>query len=136
MTDRNEGERNVKSIVRLAGVAAITTTVSLATCTTASATEYGNWSHDLGAYVSFETVGDHLYITDKVANGHSAIGVIDDGTQYYYWNRNGQGTTRHVNLDLLENKAIALGAVEGDWQGTATGGIIWGTLSTRTIMTS
>ncbi|MFD5627155.1 hypothetical protein [Streptomyces sp. NPDC127072] len=81
--------------------------------------------------------GDHLYITDKIADGHSAIGIIQIGaTQYYYWNSNGKGTTRHVDLDLPENRTIALGAVLGEWEGTATGGIIWSTINTSTIATS
>jgi len=41
-----------------------------------------------------------------------------------------------VNLDLPENRTIALGAVVGEWSGTPTGGIIWSTISTTTISTS
>jgi len=94
------------------------------------------YSTGLGAKAEFVANGDHLYVTDQIADGHSAIGIIELGDQYYYWNRNGKGTTRHVNLDLPENRTIALGAVVGEWSGTPTGGIIWSTIGTTTISTS
>ena len=127
----------MRSLLRIAVIGAIAATVATATSTTAFATEYYVSSIGVGAGVTFQTTGDHLYVTDKVANSHSAIGLIELGaTRYYYWNRDGKGTTRHVNLDLPENRTIALGAIEGDWQGTVTGGIIWGTLSTQDVTTS
>lgn len=123
--------------IRISIVGAVAATVAIATCTPASAVdEYSVTSVHGGARSVFKTYGDILYVTDQIANGRSAIGVIDNGTKYYYWNRTGQGTTRKIDLDLPENRAIALGTVEGDWEGTATGGIIWATLKTDTIMTS
>jgi hypothetical protein len=89
-----------------------------------------------GARSTFETEGDHLYISDTEADGHSAVGVIENGTKYFYWNSEGNGTTRHVNLDLPEKRAIALGAMTGEWQGTPTDGLIWPCFSSQTIMTS
>ncbi|MGW2885817.1 hypothetical protein ACWDDN_10770 [Streptomyces griseoruber] len=130
-------EYAVRSLARIAVVGAVAAMVATTTSTTAFATEYYVVSMNAGASATFESVGDHLYVSDRVANNHSAIGLIQIGSsEYYYWNRDGKGTTRHVNLDLPENRAIALGALEGDWQGTPTGGIIWATLSTETAYTS
>ncbi|WP_328342983.1 hypothetical protein OG873_27750 [Streptomyces violaceus] len=126
----------MRSIARIAVIGAAAAIVAAATSTSAFAEDATIHSHGLDARAKFVAYGDHLYITDLRKDGHSAIGIIERGAQYYYWNRDGVNTTRHVNLDLEENRAIALGAVIGDWSGTPTGGIIWSTLSTTTISTS
>ncbi|MFF9027869.1 hypothetical protein [Streptomyces iakyrus] len=132
----NKGDHHVRSLARIAVIGAAAAAVATATSTSAFAEDATVSSVGLDARAEFVANGDHLYIKDLRKDGHSAIGIIERGTQYYYWNRDGVGTTRHVNLDLEENRAIALGAVIGDWSGTPTGGIIWSTLSTRTISTS
>ncbi|MFF4351656.1 hypothetical protein [Streptomyces sp. NPDC001530] len=126
----------MRSIARLAVVGAVAGVLATATSGSAFAEDYTIYSAGADARSKFVAYGDHLYITDMTADGHSAIGIIEVGTQYYYWNRDGKGTTRHVDLDLPENHAMALGAVIGEWEGTPTGGIIWSTLSTATISTS
>ncbi|MER5446239.1 hypothetical protein ABT065_11445 [Streptomyces sp. NPDC002764] len=126
----------MRFLARIAVVGTAATMVAVATSTSAMAEDFTIYSVGLGAKAKFVANGDHLYVTDQVADGNSAIGIIELGDQYYYWNRNGKGTTRHVNLDLPEHTAMALGAVEGEWSGTPTGGIIWSTLSTTTISTS
>ncbi|CAM5613650.1 hypothetical protein [Streptomyces purpurascens] len=126
----------MRSIARIAVIGATAAIVAAGTSTSAFAEDATIHSVGLDARSKFVANGDHLYITDMRKDGHSAIGIIERGAQYYYWNRDGVDTTRHVNLDLEENRAIALGAVIGDWSGTPTGGIIWSTLSTTTISTS
>ncbi|CAM5662154.1 hypothetical protein SANTM175S_02319 [Streptomyces antimycoticus] len=55
---------------------------------------------------------------------------------YYYWNTSGQGTTRYVNLNLPENRAVGIAAATGDYQGTPTGGLRWSTLAVANGYTS
>ncbi|WKX12195.1 hypothetical protein [Streptomyces sp. NL15-2K] len=126
----------MKSLARIAIVGAVAPAAVTSMSTAAVAEDEYVLSHGLGAGVEWVANGDHLYITDKIANGHSAIGFLEYDTRYYYWNRNGQGATRHVNLDLAENRAIAVGAMEGDWEGTATGGLIGDTLHVKSTSTS
>ncbi|MGQ4413860.1 hypothetical protein ACN6LA_006548 [Streptomyces sp. SAS_269] len=126
--------RKIMRAVMTGGVAAGIALTSTAAYADTTYTEYA--APGCGAKSVFKTYGDHLYITDTEADGHSAVGVIESGTKYFYWNSNGNGTTRHVDLDLPENIAIALGAMTGDWQGTPTGGLDFSCLSTQTIMTS
>ncbi|BBJ41281.1 hypothetical protein SSPO_039990 [Streptomyces antimycoticus] len=91
-----------------------------------------------GAMVEWRAYGDHLYITDLEADGQSAVGIVQlgNGTAYYYWNTDGNGTTRHVNLNLPENRPLAVGAAVGNYQGTPTGGLIWSSVSTKSVSTS
>lgn len=94
----------MKSLARIAIVGAVAPAAVTSMSTAAVAEDEYVLSHGLGAGVEWVANGDHLYITDKIANGHSAIGFLEYDTRYYYWNRNGQGATRHVNLDLAENR--------------------------------
>jgi len=85
-----------------------------------------------GGKATFKPDGEHLLITDLAKDGHSTIGLISIGCDtaacnYYYWNRDGVDTTRDVNLDLAEGTHIGLKACIGDWSGTPTGGIRFGT---------
>lgn len=85
-----------------------------------------------GGKATFKPYGEHLLITDQSSDGHSAIGLISIGCDspscnYYYWNRDGLGSTRDVNLDLAEGTHIGLKACLGEWSGTATGGLMGGT---------
>ncbi|MER7173489.1 hypothetical protein [Streptomyces mesophilus] len=83
-----------------------------------------------GGKATFKAYGEHLLVTDLEKDGHSTIGLISIGCDspscnYYYWNRDGQGTTRDVDLSLGEGTHIGLKACIGDWKGSATGGIMW-----------
>ncbi|WP_328910956.1 hypothetical protein OG230_16370 [Streptomyces sp. NBC_00234] len=75
----------------------------------------------------FEPYGEHLYITDLVSDGKSTVArlVVHGDTTYYYWNRTKAGSTRDVNMDLPEDRHVALVAYTGVWDGTVTGGIHW-----------
>ncbi|MFD3654292.1 hypothetical protein [Streptomyces sp. NPDC058620] len=75
----------------------------------------------------FEPYGEHLYISDLVADGKSTVArlVVQGDTTYYYWNRTSAGSTRHVDMSLPEDRHVALVAYTGVWDGTVTGGIHW-----------
>ncbi|TYR65403.1 hypothetical protein [Streptomyces parvus] len=126
----------MKSLTRIAVIGVSVTAVTLGTSTAATAENVTLTTMHGTARVEWVSHGEHLYITDRVADGHSAVGVYEMGTKYYYWNSKGKGTTRHVNLSLPENRAIAVGIMTGDWQGTPTGGLHWDTLTTQTTSTS
>lgn len=81
-------------------------------------------------HATFKTSGDHLYIGDDKTDGHSVVAIVEQGSRRYYWNHDGNGTTRHVDLDLPENVTMALVVCLGDWEGTPTGGIRWDTCGT------
>jgi hypothetical protein len=129
----------MKSLVRIAVVGAFAAAVATATVTSAVAQDATVLSAGGGAKVRWVALGDDMYITDVMADGHSAVGTYQygsGGTQYFYWNRDGQGTTRYVNLNLVEHAALAVGAMEGEWDGTVTGGLIWRTLNTEDVSTT
>ncbi|MEU3664095.1 hypothetical protein AB0E77_30795 [Streptomyces sp. NPDC032940] len=91
----------------------------------ANAGIYTGWNQV--GYCEFRPYGEHLIIKDRDADGHSIVAElrVDGYGTYYYWNSNGSGTTRDVNLDFAENHHVTLRCLVGDWQGTPTGGIIW-----------
>ncbi len=80
-----------------------------------------------GGYCEFQPYGEHLIVKDRDADGHSAVAelTVDGYGTYYYWNSNGNGTTRDVDLDFAEDHHVTLRCLLGDWKGTPTGGIIW-----------
>ncbi|MEU6327500.1 hypothetical protein ABZ851_09465 [Streptomyces sp. NPDC047049] len=99
----------------------------------ASGPDVTGYAFDMGTaagHATFKTYGDNLYITDDASDGHSVVAIVEQGSQSYYWNRTGKGTTRHVDLDLHENGAVALRVCLADWQGTPAGGIRWDTCGT------
>ncbi|WP_330339719.1 hypothetical protein [Streptomyces sp. NBC_00557] len=126
--------RKIVQAVLAGGIAAGIALTSTAAYADTTYTEYA--APGCGAKSTFKTYGDVLKVYDIEADGHSAVGIIENGTQYYYWNHSGNGTVKTWDLDLPENRAIALGAMLGDWQGTPTGGLIWPCLSTTTVSTS
>ena len=69
------------------------------------------WVCITGACVSFETYGDHLFVWDTVADGHSAVGEISGYGRC--WNANGAGTTVDCDFDTAE-AAIAFRACTGE----------------------
>ncbi|MGY0069235.1 hypothetical protein ACWZEH_21100 [Streptomyces sp. QTS137] len=74
---------------------------------------YGN-----GATAIFRAEGEHLLITDERADGRSAVAQINYGDGLYtYWNPNGQGTTRDVNLDIAEGVRVDVRACTGEYNG-------------------
>lgn len=123
----------MKSLMQIAFIGAIATAVAATTTTTAVAEDAEIYSFNGGARVHWVAYGDDMYITDEVANGHSAVGTYQLGTQYFYWNREGKGFTRYVNLNLPEHVTFSIGALEGDWEGTATGGLLWSTITTKDV---
>ncbi|MFI6459250.1 hypothetical protein [Streptomyces sp. NPDC050528] len=126
----------MKALMRISFIGAIAVAMAAGTTTTASAEDAVVYSDGLGAFVQWVAYGDDMYITDEIANGHSAVGTYQLGSQYFYWNRDGKGTTRYVNLNLPEHTYFSVGAMEGDWQGTATGGLLWSTIETKDVYTT
>ncbi|WP_326785744.1 hypothetical protein [Streptomyces sp. NBC_00151] len=85
-------------------------------------------SCESGGAIGFESYGDRVTVSDTCKDGHSAIGVVNIGdTFYYYWNKDGAGTTRAVDLELREGQPLAIQSCLGEWSGTPTGGILWNT---------
>ncbi|WP_329335175.1 hypothetical protein OG866_15545 [Streptomyces sp. NBC_00663] len=127
----------MKSLARIAVVGAVAAAIATATSTVAVAEDATAYAAGGGAKVEWVAYGDDMYITDTSADGHSAVGTYQWGeTQYFYWNSNGNGTTRYVNLNLTEHTYFAFGAMLGDWQGTPTGGLLWRTLNTLDVWTT
>jgi hypothetical protein len=65
-----------------------------------------------GACARFEAAGDHLYVKDTLADGHSAVGQI-----YGYgkcWNHYGVGTTIDCNFNTAE-RIIQFRACTGEY---------------------
>ena len=65
-----------------------------------------------GACVRFVAYGDHLYVTDNLADGHSAVGQINGYGSC--WNHYGAGTTAHCNINTAEG-TILLRACTGEY---------------------
>ncbi|MFD0338822.1 hypothetical protein ACFVH0_08985 [Streptomyces sp. NPDC127117] len=128
----------MRLLVRAAIIGTTAAVLATTASTSAMAEDATVYSAGLGAKVKWVAYGDHLYITDQVADGSSAVATyqMGSGTQYFYWNSKGKGTTRHVDLDVPENRLIAVGAMSGEWQGTPTGGLDWNSISTTTVSTS
>ncbi|MEU0737966.1 hypothetical protein [Streptomyces sp. NPDC006134] len=74
---------------------------------------YGN-----GATAEFQAYGEVLRITDDSADGHSAVAQINygDGLKTY-WNPNGQGTTRTIDLEVPEGTRVDVRACVGEYDG-------------------
>ncbi|MGC9536225.1 hypothetical protein [Streptomyces sp. UG1] len=121
----------------LAGTAALLLALASGTSAHADGTDrtaYAPADYDVtpkeywGGKAHIKTHGEIFTITDLVKDGHSTIGIISiggEGNEYYYWNRNGVGTTRTVNLSVKEGTPLSIKACLGDWKGTVTGGIRW-----------
>lgn len=82
-----------------------------------------------GALVYFVSYGEQLYVEDRAADGHSAVGVWYTpwtGTRYV-WNPHGAFSPRvDGNLSLPEGTAIAYMACLGEY-GSRT--VLWNTCS-------
>jgi len=120
----------VRRTVRLAAtIAAACTMVGIASSSAQADDEnagiYTGWNQV--GYCEFRPYGEHLIIKDRDADGHSVVAelTVDGYGTYYYWNSEGNGTTRDVNLSFAEDHHVTLRCLLGDWQGTPTGGIIW-----------
>jgi hypothetical protein len=69
--------------------------------TAESASALTAWFCVTGACAQFEAYGEHLYVRDTLADGHSAVGQISGyGT---CWNHSGAGTTIDCNFDTAES---------------------------------
>ncbi|MEV2211120.1 hypothetical protein AB0H86_06430 [Streptomyces sp. NPDC050997] len=120
----------MRRTARLAAtIAAACTMVGIASSSAqaddANAGIYTGWNQV--GYCEFRPYGEHLIIKDRDADGHSVVAelTVDGYGTYYYWNSEGNDTTRDVNLSFAEDHHVTLRCLLGDWQGTPTGGIIW-----------
>lgn len=95
------------------------------TPTAQASSDCTDYSDNNGAKARFVAYGEHLYVTDRFKDGHSAVAHLElwAGSHYFYWNTNGADTTRHWNLSIAEDRVYHLDAFLGNWDGTTTGGI-------------
>lgn len=132
----------MRNLVRvcLTSCAAALLAVGTATSATAGEDIYqyapADWSvtpkDEWGGLAHFKAYGEILSISDESSDGHSVVAVISypgGGTQYW-WNSNGAGTTRKIDLEIAEDGAVYLKACLAEWSGTPTGGIMWNKCST------
>ncbi|XKK63285.1 hypothetical protein HFP71_12950 [Streptomyces sp. ARC32] len=103
---------------------------------------WADWSvapkDTFGGLASFKAYGEILSIKDISSDGHSVVAIIDwpGGGRYYWWNSNGYGTTRKLDLEIPEGKPVGLKACLAEWSGTPTGGIMWDTCDSSWNQTS
>lgn len=105
-------------------------TLGLAVAVTSPASaDSGTCTARCAAYVRFVSYGEHLYVEDRVADGHSAVGVWytpSTGTRYV-WNPYGAFARRvDGNLSLPEGSGITYMACLGEY-GSRT--VLWNTCS-------
>ncbi|GAA2388549.1 hypothetical protein [Streptomyces coeruleofuscus] len=120
----------MRNFARAAAVLPIFAALTIGMTATAQAeTNCTDYSDNGGAKATFKAYGEHLLVDDIFADGNSAIGGIEiygDG-HYFYWNRNGADSgVRDVDLDIAEGTSVVINAFLGDWDGTVTGGIDFG----------
>jgi hypothetical protein len=75
-------------------------------------------SYIVGAYVTFDSYGDHFFVRDERADGHAAVAHIhnhSNGNYTYCWNTNGAGTTVDCNRDFPEGIRISFRACSGEY---------------------
>jgi hypothetical protein len=74
-------------------------------------------SYIIGAYVTFNSYGDHFVVQDERADGHSAVAQIynpNTGNYSYCWNNRGAGTSVDCNRDFPEGIRISFRACTGE----------------------
>ncbi|MDC0710244.1 hypothetical protein POL68_17335 [Stigmatella sp. ncwal1] len=72
-------------------------------------------SSHAGAYVTFNSYGDHFVIQDTASDGHSALVQIDAANLSECWNNNGAGTTVDCNRNFTEGINIRFRACVGEY---------------------
>lgn len=120
---------HMRKIARMAAVASAATIMVLS-AGTAHASGPDITDRNAGGRSEFKTYGDHLYIYDTRADGHSVVTIVEQGTPEYHWNRWGEPNMVHKNLNLRENVTMYIRTCLADWKGSATAGILWETCST------
>jgi hypothetical protein len=82
-----------------------------------------------GAYAYFVSYGEHLYVEDRAADGHSAVAVWytpSTGTRYVWNARGAFGPRVDGNLSLPEGTGISYMVCLGEY-GSRT--VLWNTCS-------
>lgn len=101
-------ERARRALVTLFGALALT--VGFAGVAAASADGGTVTNPTGGAQTWFKAYGEHLWVKDSKADGHSAVGLfyVPAVSSYVYgnWVTGGNGTTVDYNYDLPENKDV------------------------------
>ncbi|MEV7239937.1 hypothetical protein ACWDXT_20975 [Streptomyces sp. NPDC003236] len=112
-----------RGLATLLGVAALAT--AQAGVASANDLDKSTESFPEGSRVTWHADGEHLLVKDTVADGHSAVAIFrwwDQSEDRYhtftYFNRDGEGTTRDVNMDLYEHTTVNFRACVGDWKGS------------------
>lgn len=84
------------------------------------------------ARANFASYGEHLYVSDQDADGHSAVVRywLEGGTgPFHVWNSGGNGTTVDHNLELPEGSWIFYQVCVGEslirdvWTSTCSAGV-------------
>lgn len=69
-----------------------------------------------GGMAWFKSWGDHLFIKDLAADGHSVVvRIVYPGHEAYYWNAGGKGTTRDVNFNMPEGAHVQYTVCVGEY---------------------
>lgn len=92
--------------VAVTAVAALVVAASPASATTSQCSRS---NHKCAGKTEFIARGEHLKVTDRVGDGHSAVALywLEGGRgPFRVWNHNGHGKTVDHNLDLAEESWI------------------------------
>ncbi|WPB76906.1 hypothetical protein KYC5002_49005 [Archangium violaceum] len=69
-----------------------------------------------GAYVTFNSYGDHFVVQDTAADGHSAlVQILNGGTASTCRNNLGAGRTVDCNYNFAEGRTILFRACVGEY---------------------
>ncbi|MFF3374510.1 hypothetical protein ACFYXF_16390 [Streptomyces sp. NPDC002680] len=107
--------RSKRFALALAGAAALTLgSAGISAASSDGGTIYNTTG---GAAVWFKAYGDHVWVADIEADGHSAVGlsyVPYDGVDTENWVTGGNGTTVDFNYDFTENAYVYYRACVGE----------------------
>ncbi|WP_105975837.1 hypothetical protein [Streptomyces geranii] len=107
--------RSKRLALALAGAAALTLgSAGISAASSDGGTIYNTTG---GAAVWFKAYGDHVWVKDIEADGHSAVGlsyVPYDGIDTENWVTGGNGTTVDFNYDFTENAYVYYRACVGE----------------------
>ncbi|WP_020525338.1 hypothetical protein [Catelliglobosispora koreensis] len=79
---------------------------------------YGPGAYNCEGRAEFVSHGEHFYLMDRKADGHSAVlRYYRADTQQWKtsWNHDGAGTTKHINLDMPEGYDVVYYVCLGEY---------------------
>ncbi|MEV8568455.1 hypothetical protein AB0436_23230 [Streptomyces sp. NPDC051322] len=122
----------MNKFMKVVSVGATVITLALAGATNSQAASGDGTAYASGSAgkAHFQAYGEIFTVYDLKKDGHSAIGILSFGSassNYYYWDRNGSGTSVKHDLSIAEGTPLHIWSCLGDWDGTVTGGLHWET---------